>query len=209
MAMSQETEDRSNGYDAIAADLMAGRDRSNIGVATVRNWARSLPVGASILDLGCGHGVPISAALMDDGFIVYGVDASPSLTAAFRSRFPQANVACEAAEDSTFFGRTFDGVIAVGLMFLLPAEAQRKLIHRVALALKPRARFLFTAPTECATWADMLTGRQSLSLGDETYKAILSEAGLLLVDEYADEGKNHYYDSAQRAWSLGRNESSS
>lgn len=77
--MSQETGDRSNGYDAIAADLIAGRDRSNVGVSTVRTWARSLPVGASILDLGCGHGVPISAALMDDGFMVYGVDASPHL----------------------------------------------------------------------------------------------------------------------------------
>jgi SAM-dependent methyltransferase len=197
MAMSQETDDRSNGYDAIADDLIAERDRSDVGASTVRTWARSLPVGGSILDLGCGHGVPISAALMDDGFIVYGVDASPNLMAAFRGRFPQANVACEAAEDSTFFGRTFDGIIAVGLMFLLPAEAQRKLIHRVALALKPRARFLFTAPTQCVMWADMLTGRQSLSLGDETYKAILLEAGLFLVDQYVDEGRNHYYDSAK------------
>lgn len=196
--MTQETADPSNGYEAVAAEFMVGRDRSDIGVATVRNWAGSLPAGASILDLGCGHGVPISVALMNAGFTVCGIDASPSLIAAFRSRFPQAEVACEAAEDSSFFGRTFDGIIAVGLMFLLSAEAQKKLIHRVALALKPGGRFLFTAPTQRATWADILTGHQSVSLGAAQYKKLLLESGLLLADEYVDEGENRYYDSTRQ-----------
>jgi 2-polyprenyl-3-methyl-5-hydroxy-6-metoxy-1,4-benzoquinol methylase len=51
--------------------------RSRIGAATVRSWARSLPPGAAILDLGCGSGVPIAQALLADGFDVHGVDASP------------------------------------------------------------------------------------------------------------------------------------
>jgi len=198
MPGARETEDRSNGYEVIAAEFMAGRDRSNIGVATVSNWAKSLPAGASILDRGCGHGVPITAALMNDGFKVFGVDASPTLTAAFRSRFPSSEVACEPAEDSSFFRWKFHGIIAVGLMFVLSPEAQRRLIGRVALALKPGGRFLFTAPTQCTNWTDMLTGRQSLSLGSEIYKAMLEEMGLVLVDECVDEGENHYYDSGKR-----------
>lgn len=196
--MTQEPVDRSNGYEAVAAKLIAGRDRSIIGVATVRNWARSLPAGASVLDLGCGHGAPIAATLMNDGFVVHGIDASPSLIAEFRRRLPQAEVACEPAEDSSFFGRTFDGIVAVGLIFLLSVDAQRKLIRRVALALKPGSRFLFTAPTQCATWTDILTARPSISLGAREYQRLLSEAGLLLVNEYVDEGENHYYDSVRR-----------
>jgi SAM-dependent methyltransferase len=132
---------------------------------------------------------------MSDGFVIYGVEASPSLTAAFRQRFPRAYVACEAVEDSRFFGRTFDGVIAVGLWFLLPAELQRELIHKVAPALKPGGRFLFTSPVQTGTWRDELTGGQSLSLGAEVYKAVLSDAGLSLIGEYVDEGDNHYYDA--------------
>jgi cyclopropane fatty-acyl-phospholipid synthase-like methyltransferase len=194
--MTQATDDRSNGYDVIAGKFVVGRDRSSIGVATVRRWATSLPAGASILDLGCGHGVPISAALMNDGFTFYGIDGSPTLVAVFRSRFSQAEVACEAAEDSSFFSRTFDGIIAVGLVFLLSADAQHELIRRVTLAMNPGGRFLFTAPAQSATWTDMLTGRQSLSLGAEAYKTSFSEAGLVLLDEYVDEGKNHYYDCA-------------
>lgn len=196
--MKQEPDDPSNGWDAIASEFMARRDRSAIGVATVRRWAESLAAGASILDLGCGHGVPIAAALIDDGFAVHGVDASPALVAEFRRRFPDANVACKTVEESDFFGRSFDAAIAVGLMFLLSPEAQRDLIPRVSASLNPGARFLFTAPKERATWADMLTGRESLSLGEHAYKTILSQAGFDLVGEYVDEGENHYYDAAKR-----------
>lgn len=186
--------DPSNGYEAVASEFMRVRNPS-IGVATVRTWARSLPRGASILDLGCGDGVPIGAALMSAGFRLYGVDASATLTAAFRQRFPHGEVVCEPVEDSRFFGRTFDAVIAVGLMFLLSAEAQRNLIRNVAMALSPGGRFLFTAPVPVGTWDDALTGRESVSLGAGEYKAALADAGLTLVGEHTDEGDAHYYDT--------------
>lgn len=187
--------DRSNGYEIVAPEFMRRREQSIIGVATVRMWSRLLPRGGAILDLGCGSGAPISMALNDEGFVVYGIDASASLTAAFRCRLPHAHVACEAIEDSRFFDRTFDGVIAVGLMFLLPSDVQRNLIHKVAVAMNPDGRFLFTAPAQPCTWTDVLTGHQSHSLGAEEYKAAFLEAGLTLMGEYEDEGENHYYDT--------------
>ena len=190
-------DDRSNGYDAVAPEFMRRRGQSSVGIATIRAWARSLPPGAPILDLGCGHGLPISMALMNDGFVVYGVDASPSLIAEFRRRFPRAQAACEPVEGSRFFNRTFDGALAVGLMFLLPAVAQRELIRRVASALNPGGRFLFTSPAQACTWTDMLTGHESLSLGLEEYHAVLSKAGLTLAGEHVDEGGNHYFDACR------------
>jgi 2-polyprenyl-3-methyl-5-hydroxy-6-metoxy-1,4-benzoquinol methylase len=190
--------DSSNGYEAVALEFMRRREQSGIGVATVRAWARSLKPGASILDLGCGHGVPISAALMQDGFLVYGIDSSPSLTTTFRNRFPRAQVACEAIEDSNFFGRQFDAVIAIGLLFLLCDDVQARLIRRIAQTLNGGAHFLFTSPAEACTWEDVLTGQRSQSLGAEAYKDLLSNAGLTLLDEYSDEGDNHYYASRKR-----------
>ncbi len=172
---------------------MSVRNRSSVGVATVRDWAKALPHGGSVLDVGCGHGIPISKALVDEGFTVYGIDASPSMIAAFRIHLPNALAECSAIEDSQFFGRRFDGVIAWGLMFLLSPDAQVTLIHRVASVLKPGGRFLFTAPHQACQWLDILTGKQSVSLGSDTYHSVIESEGLVLVGETEDEGQNHYY----------------
>ena len=169
--------------------------RSTVGVATVQAWAETLPPGALVLDLGCGPGTLRSEVLASREFALHAVDASPSLANAYRSRFPSARVVCEPVEESSLFGETFDGVLAWGLVFLLPVEAQRSLIHRVASALRSGGKFLFTAPAQACTWDDLSTRRQSLSLGANAYKSILADAGLTLLAEYDDEGENHYYDA--------------
>jgi hypothetical protein len=63
----------------------------------------------------------------------------------------------------------------------------------VAGALNPGGRFLFTAPQEPLEWLDAMTGRQSQSLGAQTYERLLRDAGLTWVAEAQDEGENHYY----------------
>ncbi|HVH71614.1 MAG TPA: class I SAM-dependent methyltransferase [Candidatus Dormibacteraeota bacterium] len=185
-------QDESNGYEEVAEAFMSRRN-PQIGAAAVRQWGDSLPRGSSVLDLGCGHGVPVSQVLIEQGFRVYGVDASPKMIAAFRGRFPLAHAECAAVEDSKFFGRTFDGVIAWGLIFLLPTAVQPKIVRRVAKALNRGGKFLFTSPEENVTWQDSLTGRHSISLGAAKYQRILLSEGLVLDGERSDEGDNHYY----------------
>lgn len=184
--------DKSHGYDAAALAFMSERN-PRIGAAIVRKWSQTLPRSACILDLGCGHGVPITQVLIRAGFTVFAVDASSKMITAFRRRFPSACAECAAVEDSDFFGRTFDGIVAWGLLFLLPADAQAALIAKVARALKSGGKFLFTSPKEAFTWRDALTGRQSLSLGSAEYQRILQAEGLTLDGELSDEGNNHYY----------------
>ena len=184
--------DKSNGYEDIAATFLSTRNPS-IGAATVREWSRPLPRGSAILDLGCGHGVPVSEALTEGGFSVYGVDASPKMIAAFRERFPEAHAECSGVEDSKFFNRRFDGAVAWGLLFLLPADLQAMVIAKVGRVLRSGGKFLFTAPRERVAWEDALTGRESTSLGWEAYQKILRAEGLDLMGEDRDEGDNHYY----------------
>ncbi|OJY63722.1 MAG: methyltransferase [Sphingobium sp. 66-54] len=189
--------DLSNGWDAIADRLIAVR--STVGAEVVRDWARLLPAGGAVVDIGCGAGVPVSATLIDAGLQISGIDASPTLVAAFRQRFPMARVACEAAEESGFFGRKFDGAVAIGLLFLLPAEGQRAVIGRVASALSSGGRFLFSAPRQRCAWTDLLTGRPSRSLGFDRYERILGTAGMRVVATHVDEGENHYIDAERVA----------
>jgi cyclopropane fatty-acyl-phospholipid synthase-like methyltransferase len=124
-----------------------------------------LSAGATVLDLGCGAGLPISQALIERGFNVYGVDASPTMVAAFRANFPNAPVECAAVEDSDFFGQTFGGAVAWGLLFLLDAEVQCRLIGKVAGVLRGGGRLLFTAPRQSGSWRDAMTGRISIWTG--------------------------------------------
>jgi len=188
-------EARTGGYEPWAGEFLAGRSRSGIGAGVVREWSKGLPRGAVALDLGCGLGVPISECLILEGFEVFGVDASPSLVAAFVERFPGVPVACEPVEDSAFFGRTFDAVVCWGLMFLLPEEAQQLVIAKASRALVSGGRFLFTSPWQVCEWPDNLSGWRSVSLGAEEYKRLLAETGFELVGTFEDEGENHYFDA--------------
>ena len=51
-----------------------------------------------------------------------------------------------------------DAVLAWGLMFLLQAEDQHRLIQRFAEILVPGGRLLFTSPAKPAAWNDVMTG---------------------------------------------------
>jgi 2-polyprenyl-3-methyl-5-hydroxy-6-metoxy-1,4-benzoquinol methylase len=187
--------DKSNGYERIATFFIKARGQgaNGIGASSVRHWVNTLTPDAAVLDLGCGTGIPITKILIDAGMNVYGIDASPTLVEAFRLNFPNTPVACEAVEESLFFNQKFDAIIAWGLLFLLPTEVQGIVIQKAANALQVGGKLLFTAPGKKGEWSDILTGQNSISLGAEKYRALLRASGLSLIEEFEDEGENHYY----------------
>jgi cyclopropane fatty-acyl-phospholipid synthase-like methyltransferase len=196
--MGTAAEDGSSGYEAVANLYIAGRGTrsrvgDSIGAAVVKAWADAFPPGATVLDLGSGPGEPSTRILQEAGLTTYAVDASPTMVAAFRERFPDVPIEQNTVEASEFFNRTFSGVLAWGLLFLLDPAAQKLVIEKVARALEPQGRFLFTAPRQPVEWSDAMTGRQSQSLGEQTYERLLRDAGLMLVADAQDEGENHYY----------------
>jgi SAM-dependent methyltransferase len=192
--------DESNGYEDIADIYIKGRGRevNGIGSPTARAWSRTLNSGSVVLDIGCGTGIPITKILLDEGLTAYALDASPTMIEAFRQNFPNVPVACEAVERSPFFNRSFDGIIAVGLIFLLSEETQRMLIPKMAAALNPGGRLLFTAPLYKVEWKDIMTGQLSRSLGAVQYRELISTSGLSIVDESEDEGGNHYFNAIRQ-----------
>jgi hypothetical protein len=65
--------------------------------------------------------------------------------------------ACEAAQDSRFFGRRFDEMVAVRFFFLFDAVQQRRLLAHVATAMAPGARLFFIASRVGCAWRNTLT----------------------------------------------------
>jgi SAM-dependent methyltransferase len=202
------SDDGSNGYQEIASIYIAGRGTralvgDSVGAAVVNVWAHAFPQGATVLDLGSGPGEPSTRILQEAGLTTYAVEASSTMVAAFRERFAGVPIEQNTVEASEFFDRTFDGVLAWGLLFLLKPEAQALVIEKVAGALNPGGRFLFTAPKEPLEWLDGMTDRLSQSLGAHTYERLLRDAGLTWVAEAQDEGENYYYFVERRQPSRG------
>jgi SAM-dependent methyltransferase len=169
-----------------------------MGEKEVRRWAKGLPTKSSVIDLGCGPGFPLAAALVEEGLDVYGVDGSPTFVAEFQRNLPGIPILCEAVQDSGMFDRTFDAVLAWGLMFLLNVEDQNRLIERFSKILVPGGRLLFTSPATSGNWIDAMTDLESVSLGAEQYRKLLDASGLTISHEYEDEGENHYFDAFKR-----------
>jgi len=187
--------DPSNGYESVSKDyiLYRGSKTDGIGASTVLTWANTFKHPASILDIGCGTGIPITKILIDRGFDVYGIDASPSLVNEFHRNFPETPVECESALASRFFDRQFDAVIACGLLFLLTEKDQFELILKLSNSLVHGGRALFTAPIQEMQWNDVMTGLPSISLGKSRYDFILSQLGFSILDGFVDEGDNYYH----------------
>lgn len=186
--------DSAEAYEAHAREFLLGRDRSPIGAVVVHQWSRTLRKGAGVIELACGGGYPITRVLQAAGLELWAVDSSPTLVAEFTSRFPAIPVQCARVQESDFFGRKYEGAIAIGLLFLLSEVDQATLISRVSEILVSRGRFLFTAPTPYGTWKDLNTGLECTSLGQERYEELLRDSGFRVLATYTDQGENNYYD---------------
>ena len=184
----------SNPYDDHAAAFMAAR--SGIGGPEVERWARAhLRPGQRVLDLGCGHGFPVTWVLLRNDLDVFAIDNSPMLIAELQRRSPNVTAQCEDVFESNLFARSFDAVTMIGLVFLFGPKLQERLIRRAASVLRPGGRLLFTAPTQVHAWDDVLTGQPLQSLGYTRYKAIIEASGLRIAGSFRDTGGNHYYDT--------------
>jgi SAM-dependent methyltransferase len=192
--------DESNGYEGIAEIYIKGRGRAvnGVGSSTARAWAQTLNKGSVVLDIGCGTGIPVTKILLDEGLVAYALDASPKMVEDFRQNFPNVPVACESVERSRFFNRSFDGIISVGLMFLLSEETQRAVIPKMAAVLNPGGRLVFTAPPYILEWKDAMSEQVSRSLGADQYRELITNSGLSMINEVDDEGGNHYFNVLRR-----------
>ncbi len=99
--------------------------------------------GARVADLGCGSGV-FSDLLQRAGFSCVGLDLSPKLIAAGRSKFPKVEFLEGDVEHLPFPDASFDGILLSGIVHHLPDPSRcASEIYRV---LRPRGRFVAFDP---------------------------------------------------------------
>lgn len=146
--------------------------------AWIDRFAGKLAQGSSVLDLGCGSGDPIAAALLARGMKVTGIDSSPTLIDLCRERLPAGDWQVADMRELSL-GRTFDGILAWHSFFHLTPDAQRAMFPRFAAHAVEGTVLMFTSgPSEGVAMGN-LEGEPlyHASLSPEEYRCLLAENG--------------------------------
>jgi cyclopropane fatty-acyl-phospholipid synthase-like methyltransferase len=170
------------GYDCIADTYLERFGRSSVRTAKLAELIEQLPADASVLDLGCGAGIPVARELVRLGFDVTGVDASEGQIERARRNVPQARFVQADMATVQFSPETFDAVSAFYSVTHLPRSEHAILIRRVAKWLRPGGRFLASYGAAEGDWSEEWLGTTMFfSQHDpETTKRLIQVAGLRL-----------------------------
>ncbi len=183
-------------YDLIADWYATDRGRS-IGVAEALAVGAALSPHSLILDLGCGNGVPITEALAKAGHRVIGLDSSSGMLTLFRVNLPNTPVVRADARQCPFAACEFDAAVSWGMLFHLPRVDQSAVFESVSRVLKPGAPFLFTAAEIAGSNNGGITGTMNgvtfQYYAVPSYRTLVAEHGLVLVDIHDDPGVSTYY----------------
>jgi predicted TPR repeat methyltransferase len=129
-------------YDKIADFFLSDRKNSTLSKHVVK-FCDLLKLGNSVLDIGCGGGLPIDSYLVKRGFVVTGVDVSTNLLNAARSNVFKAEfIRADIMKFQT--QQTFSGIIAWDSLFHLEADQHEEVFRKISDFLKNKGLFLFT-----------------------------------------------------------------
>jgi cyclopropane fatty-acyl-phospholipid synthase-like methyltransferase len=146
--------------------------------------------GGSVLDLGCGNGVPIARYFIEDGYAVTGVDAAPAMIAHGQQRFPQAEWIVGDMR-GLVLDRRFDAIIAWDSFFHLDQDEQRAMFPVFQRHIAPGGVLLFTSGPHAATAIGSMYGEDLFhaSLAPEEYRALLAAAGFNVLQFVPEDPK--------------------
>jgi SAM-dependent methyltransferase len=175
-----------DGYDRVADAYCAWSARILDG-ARCRFLARfvsALPAPAEILDLGCGAGVPSTAALPST-FSVTGVDISREQIDRARLNVPQARFLVADIMKVRFRPGSFDGITALYSVPHVPRSEHLELFLRVASWLRPGGLFLASlgtrdAPDSIEEWLGVPMFFSSYDM--ESNARLLEEVGFTVLE---------------------------
>ncbi|EKO3516835.1 class I SAM-dependent methyltransferase [Vibrio fluvialis] len=150
-------------YDAIAEDW--NRLRTHLpapDLALFELFRCYIPLQGRVLDLGCGHGIPIAAMMTDRGFTLTGVDRSERLLSLARSAMPQQEWIQSELESFEPVGH-YHGVIIWDSMFHLPRHEHLTLLGKVFEALEPEGVVILSSggsDTDLPPFTDIMLGHE-------------------------------------------------
>ncbi|WP_430787427.1 class I SAM-dependent methyltransferase [Actinoplanes sp. G11-F43] len=124
-------------FDQLADFYQGEHSQNPFQNALVDRVAGLLPAGSTVLDLGCGSGVPTAQRLTESDHQVVGVDISERMLALARAQVPAATfVHADFAELPADYG-SFEAVTAFFSLLMLSRAGIEQTLDRIRGWLKP------------------------------------------------------------------------
>lgn len=182
------------GYDLVSRAYRA----DDAGDGSYADWLGALEQriesGSSVLDLGCGCGVPVARRLTQR-YVVTGVDLSPVQIERARELVPGANFVCADMTTLRFPDQSFAAITCLFALIHLPLAEQPPLLRSVRRWLRPGGLFLATVGHRAWTgleknWLGVAGGDMWWSHADaDTYRRWFADAGLHVeIETFVPEG---------------------
>jgi len=171
------------GYDLVSQ--VYRRDDADDGLYA--EWLdlleRRVESGSSVLDLGCGCGIPVARRLAQR-YAVTGVDLSPVQIGRARELVPDATFICVDMTTVQFPDASFGAITCLFALIHLPLAEQPALLRSVRRWLRPGGLFMATVGHRAWTgvekdWLGVKGGDMWWSHADaDTYRRWLADVGL-------------------------------
>lgn len=142
------------GYDALSLRYDLAYSAETKYQPWISELCGRLPAGGTVLDLGCGSGMPVVRDLTAAGYRVTGVDISGEQIRRARESVPQAEFVRADATAVEFGPASFDAVVSLYALIHIPLQEQLPLLEKIAGWLRPGGWFLGTTGHRAWTGVD-------------------------------------------------------
>jgi SAM-dependent methyltransferase len=141
-----------------------------------------LPEDPTVLDIGCGTGVPVARYLMERRCQVTGVDASSAMISRCLELFPERTWHL-ADMRRLALGCTFDGILAWDSFFHLTQDDQRRMFPIFRRHAAAGAALMFTSGPSAGEAIGSFEGEPLFhaSLDTDEYRLLLHDNGFEVV----------------------------
>ena len=147
-----------------------------------------LPDRPTVLDIGCGSGVPMGRYLIENRCRLTGIDASSAMVSMCADRFSEQE--WHVADMRTLdLNRKFDGIVAWDSFFHLPQEDQRRMFPIFARHAAAGAALMFTSGPSAGEQIGRYRGEPlyHACLDRDEYRGLLHENGFHVVTHTVDD----------------------
>jgi len=132
-----------DGYDKIAQIYLANRDRLKTG-KYIQQLIKYLPKQSTILDLGCGAGIPVDDVFLKTGYSVIGIDISSEQIKLARKNCPRGEYVIGDIANLIEKEYQVQAIVSFYTIFHISRESHGKWLKIIATYLQKGGLLLIT-----------------------------------------------------------------